>query len=178
VRGVGHETPLRREREVEPGEHRVERVREPLQLVVRPVELDPPRQLPCLDLARDARDVRDRGEHPPGDHPADEQAGDEERPERRQRERAQIAERPLVHLVLERLRVDERALLRAAAVVDGHLLDDDRLRDRLVPEAEREAEVEARHEHRGDEEEDARVEQRQPHPDRAQERPHASSRNR
>ena len=79
VRGVGDEAPLRREGEVESRQHRVERVREPLQLVVGPVELDPPRQLARLDLARHACDVRDRREHPPGDHPADSEAGHEER---------------------------------------------------------------------------------------------------
>ena len=86
VRRVGDEAPLRREGEVEPREHRVERVREPLQLVVRPVELDPARELARLDLARDARDVRDRRQHPAGDHPADGEAGDEERRERADRE--------------------------------------------------------------------------------------------
>ena len=88
---------------------------------------------------------------------------------------AEVAERPLVHLLLERLRVDERPLLGLAAVVDRHLLDDHGLRDRLVAEAEREAEVEPGDEQRGDAEEDAGVEQRQPDADRAEERLHASS---
>ncbi len=69
-------------------------------------------------------------------------------------------------------------LLGLAAVVDRHLLDDHGLRDRLVAEAQREAEVEARDEDRGDAEEDAGVEQRQPDADRAEERAHASSRSR
>ena len=104
----------------------------------------------------------------PGDHPADREARDEERAERAEREDAEVVQRPLVHLVLERLRVDERPLLGLAAVVHGHLLDDHRLRDRLVAEAEREAEVEPGDEERGDAEEDARVEQRQPDADRAE----------
>jgi hypothetical protein len=105
----------------------------------------------------------------PGDHPADGEARDEERRERADREAAQVAGASLVHLMLERARVDERALLGLAAVVDRHPLDHHRLRHRLVPEAEREPEIEARDEQRGDAEEDAGVEQRQPDPDRAQE---------
>ena len=88
---------------------------------------------------------------------------------------AQVAERALVHLVLERLGRDERLLLCLAAVVDRHLLDDHGLRDRLVAEAERQPEVETGDEDGSDAEEDAGVEQRQPDPDRAQKRPHASS---
>ena len=175
VRGVGDEAALRGEGEVEPREHGVEGVGEPLQLVVRAAELDPPRELPRLDLARHVGDVRDRREHPARDHPSHRQARDEERAERAEREVAQVAQGALVDLLLEGLRVDERPLLELAAVVHRHLLDDDRLRDRLVAEAERETEVEPGDEECGDEEEDARVEQRQAHAYGAHELTHASS---
>ena len=178
MRGVGDEATLGGEGDVEPGEHGVEGVGQPLQLVVRPAELDPPRELPRLDLARDIGDVRDRREHPARDHPPDRETRDEEGAERAEREVAQVAQRALVDLLLEGLCVDERPFLELAAVVHGHPLDDDRLRHRLVAEAEREAEIQPRDEQGGDEEEDARVEQRQANSDRTHELPHASSRRR
>ena len=115
----------------------------------------------------------------PGDHPADREARDEERGERAEREVAQVAKRALVHLPLEGLRVDEGPLLGLAAVVDRHGRSNrPALGQRLVAQAEREADVEAGDEERRDDEEDAGVEQRQAEPDRARNAAHASSRSR
>ena len=142
VRRVGDEAPLRRERRGRAGEHRVERVGEPLQLVVGPVERDPARQLARLDLARHLRDAvrsaRARAPRPPS-----RPRGWRRRARRARRARSVRRLRSVRSFTCRSNAARRRASApRPAAVVDGHLLEDRGLRDRLVAQAEREPEVE------------------------------------
>jgi hypothetical protein len=107
VRGVGDEAPLRVERCVEPAEHAIERVREAPELVCGPPEVDPAREVGCLDLVCDARNAVDRRENTPRYDPADAETYDEEDTERAERELAQGLQGMLVDLSLELRRIDD-----------------------------------------------------------------------
>ena len=93
VRCLLDEPPLALEGRVEARQHRVERVGQPSELVVRPAKVDAPRQVGRLDLARHPRDAPDRTKDDAGSEPTDAEAADEQHAQRHERVAAQIVER-------------------------------------------------------------------------------------
>ena len=184
MRRVGEELLLGGEGAVDPLEHGVEGVGEALQLVRRPAERDPPREVGGRDLLRGGRDPVHGPQQPARQQPAHEQRGEEEGRQRPERDLAQARESRVVHLALHvllqrRVRIDEQDDLRerqpALLRVDDPLGDDVHGR-RIRPE--RQPEVDAAVDEAGEREDDRRVERGHPEPDRAEGLGHASTRRR
>lgn len=92
VRGVVDELALGAEGLVEPVEHRVHRVGEVAEFVLRAVQADALRQVGGLDLGRRTGDGADGAQGTPGEHPADREAGDGEAAEHDEGETAEVGE--------------------------------------------------------------------------------------
>ncbi len=70
MRRVGHESSLADEREIEPVQHVVERVRQLFEFVVRSVEVDPLIEMFLRGASRGAGDLVQRVQDPPADRPS------------------------------------------------------------------------------------------------------------
>jgi hypothetical protein len=153
VGGVGDELALGGEGGVQAGQHGVEGVAELLELVVGAGQLDAARQVGGLDVAGHGGDAPDRPQHPAGHRPADAQAGHEQHPEGGEGVVAQLLEGAGVHDPLELAEGDRLVALVADAddLLGGGV--------RLAAQRHGQHQVDGRDHHRGQPEQDRRVQQ-------------------
>ncbi len=102
------EVPLHLEGGIQPVEHVVERVGQLPELVGRPTEADPARQVGALDPPGDGGDTSDRMHDETGDVPPDRQAGEEEDRQSDDGVDPQLSQRSTVYGLLEDLQATAR----------------------------------------------------------------------
>lgn len=173
VRGVAHEPLLGREGPLQPVQHLVEGVRELLELVVRPVQLDPPGQVGPGHPAGGAGDPAQGREHTSGHGVAEGEGDDAEAHEGQERPVQKAVEGVLPlrrgavldHLV-ELGVVQRRGQLRAHVAGDLHARALDlELQPARVVQRLRGQHVDDRQQQDARDQEHAAVQQREPYPD-------------